>query len=111
MIKQIIAAVATTICLTGPQVQAQSYDPNLCDRLDNGYTICAKQISGTMDRLGVFTPSGSTEFVGDITCTEDEYILHGGWTGTVSRTTAGDYAKSYCQGRGNMFASLPSVLA
>lgn len=111
MFKKIAATLATLVCLSGPQVQAQSYNRELCDTLSSGYVVCAKQISSTIDRLGVFTPSGATEFIGDITCTSDQYILHSGWVGTVTRSTAGEYAKAYCQGRGNMFASLPSVLA
>ena len=110
MFKALAGISAALVCMTGPQIP-EAHAAADCDLLDNGTLICVKQMSSSVDRLGVRDAQGRTEFVGDITCTETDWILHGGWTGYVSLKTASDYAKAYCEGRGDMFASMPSVLA
>jgi hypothetical protein len=102
MFKPFAAAAAALVCMTGPQLP-EAHASADCDLLDNGVLICSKQMSSSVERLGVRDPQGRTAFVGDVTCTETEWILHGGWTGYVSQETASEYAESYCEGRGNMF--------
>ena len=110
MFKTIAGIAAALVCMTGPQIPEARAAAD-CDLLDNGTLICVKQISASVDRLGVRDAQGRTEFIGDITCTSEQWILHGGWTGYVSLDTAKVYAEAYCEGRGDMFASMPSVLA
>ena len=109
MIKAIIATAAVFVGLTGPQLPALA-NPMECDTLDSGELICVRPMSPSIDRLGVRDAQGRTEFVGDITCTTTQWILHG-YKGYADQATANSYAKAYCEGRGNMFSSLPSVLA
>ena len=110
MFKALAGVSAALVCLTGPQIPEARAAAD-CSLQENGTLICVRQISASVDRLGVRDPQGQTEFIGDITCTADRWILHGNWTGYVSYETAREYAKAYCEGRGDMFASLPSVLA
>ena len=109
MFKTIAGIAAALVCMTGPQLP-EAHASADCDRMTDGTVICSKQMSSSVDRLGVMDPQGRTQFVGDITCTADQWILHGGWTGYVSLDTAKGYAEAYCEGRGDMFASMPSLL-
>lgn len=109
MFKAIIATAAVLVGLTGPQLPALANSTE-CETLDSGALICVRSITATVDRLGVRDAQGRTEFIGDITCTDTQWILHG-YKGYASSATARSYAKAYCEGRGDMFASLPSVLA
>ena len=102
MFKPFAAVAAALVCMTGPQIP-EAHAAADCERMNDGTVICVKQMSGSVDRLGVLDPQGRTEFLGDVTCTGSEWILHGGWTGYVSLKTASSYAESYCEGRGNMF--------
>ena len=72
-----------------------------CDTHDWG-RVCAEYVSGSVERVG-FEHKNGTWFVGDVTCTGSEWILHSGWTGNISQSDAGIVAKSYCEGRGSMF--------
>lgn len=102
-----VATAALTLSVTGALLPAAASD---CERMSDGTVICVESQSATVDRLGVADPQGRIEFIGDITCTDTQWILHG-YRGYASQATANSYAKAYCEGRGNMFASLPSVLA
>ena len=93
-----IAFAAVTAASTLVAAPANAAD---CTRYSTGI-VCAKRISGSVERLGVKLNDGST-FIGDITCTGTRWILHEGWTGNISRADAALAAKSYCEGRGSMF--------
>lgn len=103
-----VATAALTMSVTGALLPASAAAD--CERMNDGTIICVQSQSATVDRLGVKDAQGRIEFVGDITCTDTQWILHG-YKGYASQATANSYAKAYCEGRGNMFASLPSVLA
>ena len=91
-----LAAVAATSTIAAP---AKAYTD--CNRYGSSI-VCVKPISGSVERVGVKSDNGSY-FIGDITCTTGRWILHDGWDGTVSRSTAASYARAYCDGRGSMF--------
>lgn len=103
-----LGALALACALIGDAVKPASASE--CERMNDGTIICVESQSATVDRLGVQDAQGRIEFIGDITCTDTQWILHG-YKGYASQATANSYAKAYCEGRGNMFASLPSVLA
>ena len=102
MFKPFAAVAAALVCMTGPQIP-EAHASADCELLDNGVLVCSKTISSSVERLGVLDSEGNTAFMGDITCTGTEWILHGGWTGYVSLKTASGYAEAFCEGRGSMF--------
>ena len=89
---------AVSIVSSAPKADASN---TTCDTYDWG-RVCGKTISGSVERVGFEHKDGSW-FVGDITCTGSEWILHSGWTGTINKATASTVAKAYCEGRGSMF--------
>ena len=103
-----LGALALGCVIAGAAVKPASASD--CERMNDGTVICVESQSATVDRLGVQDAQGRIEFLGDITCTNTQWILHG-YRGYASQATANSYAQAYCAGRGNMFASLPSVLA
>ena len=97
MFKSLAAAAAVITCCMGNAIPAQAYS-NCFNH--QGMSACV-QTNGSMDQL-VMSGQGITVNM-HITCTDSSYILHSGWTGNVTPSDAGYLAKSYCQGRGNMF--------
>ena len=87
---------AVSIISSASKVEAAT-----CDTYDWG-RICGEVISGSVERIGFEHKNGSW-FVGDVTCTGTEWVLHSGWTGTIDQADAGLIAKTYCEGRGSMF--------
>ena len=97
-----IALIAFTLTGSAP-VQARVE----CDDF-NGGIICAKPQSSTIDRVGVRFNDG-TNFYVDVTCTSNDWMIHGGeyegFTQTEADAHGRTLAESFCEGRGSHFVS------
>ena len=103
-ITRIVTTIATvpfafSSSLFAPEAKAM---PSNCQQYSYGI-VCA-QSQGSKDLVG-FQFTNGAEFIGEITCTESKFILHSGWKGNISKSFARKVAKTYCQGRGNMFTN------
>ena len=100
MYKTIFASVAVAVTAASSLVASPAHALE-CDHRSQG-VICTEEVSSSIDRLVVKMDSGFT-FVGEITCTGTNWILHEGWSGNISRSAASKVAAAYCKGRGSMF--------
>jgi len=100
MFKTIFASVAVAVAAASSLVAAPAHAMD-CDRLAEGL-VCTQRVSSSIERLGLKMNDGST-FIGEITCTGTNWILHEGWSGNISRANAAIVAEAYCEGRGSMF--------
>lgn len=105
MIKQITAAVATLVCLTGPQAPALAGSWDYCESLHGGVRICAKA-GVNNDVLAVSDPNNGYVRMG-IKCTLEPNNQFG-WEWEVFEASKGnsytradieEAAISFCEGR------------
>ena len=105
MIKQITAAVATLVCLTGPQAPALAGGWDYCESLHGGVRICAKA-GVNNDVLAVSDPNNGYVRMG-IKCTLEPNNQFG-WEWEVFEASTGnqyskaymkEFAEAYCAGR------------
>ena len=97
-----LAAFAATATFVAP-VNACTY----CERFD-GFTVCGETLSPTVDRVGAEFDSGARFYV-DVTCTADQWMIHGGEWQNMSQqqadAIAAELAEGFCEGRGSHFIS------
>lgn len=97
-----LAAIASAATFAAP-VQAGTY----CEPFD-GFTVCAKPLSPTIDRIGAEFDSGGVFYV-DVTCTPTEWYIHGGKSKNMdpqlADSLAADLAEGFCEGHGSHFTS------
>ena len=99
-VRAMAAAGAAAIAI-GTILASKSEATPVCTDYSWG-TGCVETISGSVERIGLKWNNGEW-IIADVTCTGQQWILHSGWKGTLSRTLASEVAEGYCDGRGSMF--------